>query len=237
MKKNSKSKVNTAKKAIIEKQYDRPGRPKYSPKFPKSKEWTFTDWMIANDIDTDSESKTFGKGPLCSMLTLRKAIERDMYFHKKGERIIAANRTQANPRSIIIAIRGITAESNSKKGLGRRALLFSLRAGKDTAVTAVTKVAKVAKEKTPISKSQTPTADKLDAIHAILATPEIIPSLTIPAVTITPEVVSVVTPAIVAEVTLVQVEVAPEAAAAFETNQAEATPEAIPVLETNLVNI
>ena len=106
MKKNSKSKVNTAKKAIIEKQYDRPGRPKYSPKFPKSKEWTFTDWMIANDIDTDSESKTFGKGPLCSMLTLRKAIERDMYFHKKGERFSSQDSPAMRSPSRRLSCRG-----------------------------------------------------------------------------------------------------------------------------------
>ena len=80
--------------------------------------------MEVNGIDIDPESKTFGKGPNCTMLTLRKAMERDMFYHKQGKRIVAANGTHANPRSTMLVVRGVTAEPNSESGLGRRATLY-----------------------------------------------------------------------------------------------------------------
>ena len=183
MKKNSKKQTNATK-------HDHPGRPRYTPVYPRTKEWTFTDWMEVNGIETNPDSAKFGKGPNCTMLTLRKNMERDMFFHKKGKRCVAANRTTANPRSIIVQVRGVTAEPNSKSGLGRRANLYALRSkgvtSKATPATSAPKATR--KAKAPASTSQTPTADALDKIHAALAAPEPTPSVTVPAVTITPEV-------------------------------------------------
>jgi hypothetical protein len=179
--------------------HSHPGRPKYMPKFPRSNEWTFTQFMEANDIETNPASKEFGKGPHCTMLTLRKFMKRDMWNVKgKGRNKVV----RACPNSVIVNVRGVTAEPNSESGLGRRANLYALRAkGVTSHVPAVKpvkatapKTAKVstAKVKTPRAvrtpKSQTPTADKLDAIHAILAQPSTpTPALTVPAVVIAPE--------------------------------------------------
>jgi hypothetical protein len=178
-------------------QHSHPGRPKYTPVYPRTKEWTFTDWMEANGIDINPNSKSFGKGPNCTMLTLRKAMERDMFFHKQGKRIVAANRTKANPRSTMLVVRGVTAEPNSESGLGRRATLYCLRAKgasvkhATVAPKASAKPAVKAKASAKIStKSQTPVSDALDKIHAALATPDPVPAtptLTVPAVTIAPE--------------------------------------------------
>lgn len=160
-----------------------PGRPKYAPKFPRSKEWTFTQFMEANGIEINSDSAKFGKGPNCTMLTLRKYMARDN--QKKGH-------------SEIVSVRGVTAEPNSESGLGRRANLYALRSkGVTPHVPAVKpvkvstpKTAKVKTPRTPKSTSQTPTADALDRIHAMLATPDPVtpvPALTVPVVTIAPE--------------------------------------------------
>jgi hypothetical protein len=175
--------------------HSHPGRPKYAPKFPRSNEWTFTQFMEANDIETNPDSAKFGKGPNCTMLTLRKFMKRDMWIVKgKGRNKVV----RARPNSLIVNVRGVTAEPNSESGLGRRANLYALRAkGVTSHVPAVKpvkatapKVAKVKvarKARTPKSTSQTPTADVLDKIHAALATPEPAPALTVPAVTIAPE--------------------------------------------------
>lgn len=101
--------------------HDGPGRPKFIPAFPRSNEWTFTDFMEANDINTKADSKDFGKGPKCTMLTLRKFMKRDMWVGK-GKTL------RRNPRSLIVQLDGVTSEPNSKTGLGRRANLYSLRA-------------------------------------------------------------------------------------------------------------
>jgi hypothetical protein len=202
-------------------QHSHPGRPKYTPVYPRTKEWTFTDWMEANGIDINPDSKSFGKGPNCTMLTLRKAMERDMFFHKQGKRIVAANRTTANPRSLMLVVRGVTAEPNSESGLGRRATLYCLRA-KGASVKHATVAPR--KARTPKATSQTPTSDALDKIHAALAapTPELAPAaVTIPAVTIAPAPAPEAAPAPVAETPAP----APEAAPA-----PVATP--APVLET-----
>lgn len=192
MKKSKEKQTGTAIK------YEHPGRPKYSPKWPTRKEFTFQDILEANGVQTDSKSKNYGKGPSCSLLTIRKGLERDMYFHKPGKPLIAANRTRVNPRSEVCLIHGVTAEPESESGLGRRAMLYCLRVNKDTVSKSAPKVkvakpAKVAKvqgtakrkyTRKVTSTSQTPTADKLDAIHAALSAPE--PSMTVPAVKIEP---------------------------------------------------
>jgi hypothetical protein len=163
--------------------HDHPGRPKYTPVYPRTKEWTFTDWMEANGIDINPESKTFGKGPNCTMLTLRKNMKRDMFIlDGKGRKV------RARPTSIMIQVSGVTAEPNSESGLGRRATLYALRA-KGAGVKHVAATPKVTKTSTKTStKSQTPTSDALDRIHAALAAPEPAPAaVTVPAVTIAPE--------------------------------------------------
>jgi hypothetical protein len=199
-KQNTMSKKNKNTNTAVK--HENPGRPKYIPAFPRSKEWTFTDWMEANGINTNPDSKDFGKGPKCTMLTLRKHLERDMYFHKEGKRPIAENRTKANPRSTVLILKDVTSEPNSDSGLGRRAYLYSLRA------TASVKRATTTKTTDKPSKSQTPTADALDKIKAaLLDTPSTAP-VTVPAVTITPEAPSVpetvpVTPLVTETVPLV----------------------------------
>ena len=193
--------------------HSHPGRPKYAPKFPRSNEWTFTQFMEANDIETNPDSAKFGKGPNCTMLTLRKFMKRDMWIVKgKGRNKVV----RARPNSLIVNVRGVTAEPNSESGLGRRANLYALRSKGVTSHAPAVKPVKAStpkavkaprKARTPKSTSQTPTADTLDKIHDILAQPSTpTPALTVPAVTIAPEVpapapapVAVEAPAPVAE--------------------------------------
>lgn len=224
MKKNSKSKTSTVT-------YDHPGRPRHTLKWPKSKQFTFGNIMDANGCDT-RPGKNYGKAldkKGCTMLTIRKNMEVDMYFHKPGQPLTAKNRTRVNPRSQVCLIEGVTAEPDSESGLGRRALLFCLRVNKDSIVKPSVKTPKATKAprktRTPASTSQTPTADVLDKIHADLAAP--VPALTVPAVTITPEVTPApapeVTPAPVAETP------APAPVATESANAETATPVAAPV--------
>ncbi len=161
------SKKNKTKSTAVK--YENPGRPKYQPVFPRSKQFSFIDLKEVN--------------PETTVLTLRKYIERDRYFHKPGSRPIAKTRTKANPKSVLILIDGETCEPNSKSGLGRRGLLYSLRANAD--------VKRATSTKTPKTKvvSQTPTADALDKIHAALAAPSA--PVTVEAVTIKTEVAPV----------------------------------------------
>jgi hypothetical protein len=198
--KSKNSKKNIAK-------HDGPGRPKYTPKFPRSNEWTFTQFMEVNGIETNSDSAKFGKGPNCTMLTLRKFMKRDMNILDKKGKIV-----RANPRSLVVNVRGVTAEPNSESGLGRRANLYALRSKGVTshapAKTVAPKATKAPrKTRTPASTSQTPTADALDKIHAALAAPDPAPAVTVPAVTITPEVTPA--PAPVAETPAPAPEAAP----------------------------
>lgn len=174
--------------------HESPGRPKYQPVFPRSKEWTFTDWMEANGIETNPGSKNFGKGPNCTMLTLRKHLERDMYFHKEGKPLIAKFRTKANPKSNIVILKDVTSEPNSDSGLGRRAYLYSLRA--NASVKRATKTTKT----TATSGDVSDATKQYEETKAILTAPTVI----VPAVTITPEVAPA--PAPVAET---QVEATP----------------------------
>ena len=118
------------------------------------------------------------------MLTCRKNLKNDMYILNPKTNAIV----RVNPRSEVVVIRGVTAEPNSERGLGRRADLFCLRVNKDSI-----KVPNISAKPATVkagTKSQTPTSDALDKIHAALAAPEPIPAaVTVPAVTIAPTVV------------------------------------------------
>lgn len=170
MKKNSRK----SKNVTAARKHDGPGRPKYEPVFPRTKEWSFTDFMEVNGININSNSKDFGKGPNCTMLTLRKFMARDA--KKMGH-------------SLIVKIKGVTSEPNSKDGLGRRAYLYSLRA------KANVKRASAPKSEAPAAADVvTPHDDVSDAtkryeeLKSILAVPTPAPAaVVIPAVTITPE--------------------------------------------------
>jgi len=63
---------------------NKPSRSKYGPRFPSTEEWTFTDFLKANGISVNHQSKEFGKGPNCTMLTLRKWMARDAALKDKS---------------------------------------------------------------------------------------------------------------------------------------------------------
>ena len=185
MKKNSKKQIGSTK-------HEHPGRPKYAPKFPKRAEFTFIQFMETNDIETNPASKKYGKGPNCTMLTLRKFLTRDA--KKLG-------------RSELFRVRGVTAEPNSADGLGRRGYLYSVRAGVKAA-----KAPRKVKSAPVVKAAKAPKAPKAPAdlsaatktyedIKAILAAPspaiapEVPASVTVPAVTIAPEPTPVEAPA------------------------------------------
>jgi hypothetical protein len=170
MKKNSRKQTNATK-------HDGPGRPKYTPCFPRSKEWTFTDFMEVNGINTNSNSKEFGKGPNCTMLTLRKFMARD---------------AKRMGKSLIFKVKDVTSEPNSKDGLGRRAYLYSLRANANVKRgSASPKVSTPRKAKAATAAAApsdvSDSTKRYEEIKAILATPTPAPAaVTVPAVTIAP---------------------------------------------------
>ena len=144
------------------------GRPAYAPIFPRTDEWTFEDWCHVNGVETNRNNKKYGKGPNCSMLTLRKALERDMNLHSAETGEV----TRANPRSTIVLVKGVTADPKSKKGLGRRALVYSLRSKAKAVRKATTVEVPATASDTPIANaSDTPTADAYEATKAALLTP------------------------------------------------------------------
>jgi len=214
--------------------HDHPGRPRYEMKFPRSAEWTFTQLMAANGVCTDKNAtmevpskrkngkprtvNLFGKGPKCSLLTLRKNLEHDMYLHVEGKPCISKYRTRVNPRSMVVEVKGVTAEPDSESGLGRRAGLFRLRS-----VPAKDHADDKAPSKAPRKVSiKTTVAETIEAAKAILAEPAAV-------VTIAPapapvEPVIPVAPAPVAEVP------APAPAPEVEVNLANETV-AAPVAE------
>ena len=188
--KNNKKQTRTVK-------HDHPGRPKYLLKYPTRKEFMFIDILEANGVETNPKSARYGKGPNCSMLTIRKGLKRDMYILDDKGKV-----KRVNPRSQVVLIHGVTAEPDSESGLGRRALVYCLRVNKDNVSKAAPKdnavVAPKAarKTRTPKDASQTPTSDALDAIHKALVTPDPVSipvppavepvALTVPVVTIVP---------------------------------------------------
>ena len=200
--------------------HNSPGRPKYTPIFPRTKEWTFTDLMEVNGIDTNSDHKNFGKGPDCTMLTLRKFMARDS--KKLG-------------RSMIFKVRGVTCEPNSNTGLGRRAYLYSLRA--NAAVKRAAAAPSTPRKAKSVEANGTPATDVSDATKqyedlknsllapspvlvapvlepAIIEPATVIPeAVIIPAVTIAPEAPIPAPAPVVPEAPAPVAEVAPEVAA------------------------
>ena len=180
MKNKSKKQINTAK-------HNHPGRPRHILALPSREEFVFQDICKVN--------------PDCSLLTCRKGLKRDMYIlHPKTNKIL-----RVNPRSRVCLVKGVTSEPNSTTGLGRRALVYCLRVNKGSVSKPAAPKAAVAPKttapkavRTPRApKSQTPTADTLDLIHAALAAPDPVAlaapvieqapvALTVPAIVIAP---------------------------------------------------
>jgi hypothetical protein len=104
-----------------------PGRPKYEIKWPRGK-FTFTDLEIENGVNPKT-----GKGKNCTTLTLRKGLRRDQ-----------AKRNQ----SMIVCLKDILAEPNSKKGMGRKQLVYAPRSIADKCATQPS-VPRKAKTSTP----------------------------------------------------------------------------------------
>lgn len=200
--------MKTNKKQGVAAVHEHPGRPRYEMKFPRGAEWTFTQLMAVNGVETDKGSKKFGKGDNCTMLTLRKNLKHDM-FRLDGK---------VNSRSLVLEVKGVTAEPDSALGLGRRATLFRLRAiptvkakvVKAKVVKATVIKAKVVKAK---SKAKTSPTAKYEATKAAL--------FALPETTI---VTAPVAPAPVAETPAPAPEVEIPIA-----NEAPAAPEAAPV--------
>lgn len=91
-----------------------PGRPRYEPIIPKTK-FTFRRFEEINGV------KPNGRGPNCTRLTLRKFMDKDMYYHnKKG------HRAQLNPKSKIVLL-DMQLPADSKTGKGRKQLVYCLR--------------------------------------------------------------------------------------------------------------
>lgn len=143
--------------------HDHPGRPMYQPKFPRSKEWTFMAFMTINGVNVDHGSKDFGKGPNCTMLTLRKWLTRDKARKGKSE---------------VVIVDGVTADPESESGLGRRACVYRLRSETPKDHSGDKATSKPRKVKT--SGTSAEVSKMVADAHAILAEPT-------PAVVITPE--------------------------------------------------
>jgi len=140
--------------------YEHPGRPRYQTVYPEALTWTFKDLMKANGVETNPDSENYGRGPRCTLLTLRKGIEADRFFHREGAPLTEANRTGPNPDSVVCVVEGMTADPDSARGLGRRAVVFCLRVnlGKvNTAAKAAAKPAAKAAAK-PVAKGANPAA-------------------------------------------------------------------------------
>jgi len=104
-----------------------PGRPAYEPKFPRSLEWVFADFMEANEVNPKT-----GKGPKCSKLTLTKNLDRDMYHPiESGKNKGKPDRNRPRKNSLVVKS-DKTREPNSERGLGRKTFVFYLRAKQDS---------------------------------------------------------------------------------------------------------
>lgn len=187
----SKNKRNS--KATKATKYDHPGRPMYDPSFPRTKEFTFTDFEIANGVNPKT-----GKGKECTTLTLRKWLKRDKA--KVGH-------------SVLVRIKGVTADPMSKKGLGRRAYLYSLRSKVNATRTP--------KAATPAPSDVSEATKSYEATKAALLSDTSVP-VTAPAPEPTPE----VTPTPAPETAPVEA-VAETAPVANETPAPAPQPEAV----------
>ena len=163
VKKTDKPATKSKVKKVLGITHEHPGRPRYEMKFPRGAEWTFTQLMAANGVETDKSSKRFGKGEKCSMLTLRKNL--DFFLYAKTANGKVSKRKGLDPKSVVVIVEGVTAEPDSSTGLGRRATLYRLRH--------------------PAVKVKDTTAKMVADAKAILAEPSV-------AVTIVPEVIPAV---------------------------------------------
>lgn len=129
-----------------------PGRPMYNPVIPRGK-FTIAEFCEANGVNPKT-----GKGKACSKLTLIKFLGR-----KQG-------------KALIVRVKGETANPNSKKGLGRKAFLYTRRAG-----VTVPKATAAPVKQTRTRKATAPTATSdYEATKSALLAPT-------PAVVITPD--------------------------------------------------
>ena len=101
-----------------------PGRPAYKVKWPYGK-FTFNQLCLANGVAIEGAKK--GKGKDCTALTLRKALDRDMYHpFESGKNKGKPNKNSPNRKSLIVET-DETRNPNSEKGLGRKAFVFIRR--------------------------------------------------------------------------------------------------------------
>lgn len=148
MNKNKSTSKSTTSTAKVSKKG--PGRPQYQIKWPTGK-FTFTDLEIENGVNPDT-----GKGKDCTTLTLRKGLKRDQ--GKRGY-------------SLIVLLKGVLAEPNNKKGLGRKQLVYARRTVADKFVAKPAKPA-TKEVKTPAPrKAKKVSAPKSD-VTVDVATPQ-----------------------------------------------------------------
>ena len=133
-----------------------PGRPKYIPAWPTKKEWTFTDFMVANGIDPVTK-----KGGKCTILTLRKYLDADMYTETGN----------ARSSSAVILVKGKLGEPTAPSGLGRKPLVYQLRA-KVSAAKPSTKTQKVVTAVKVSTNPESTTADYEAQKAALLGEPK-----------------------------------------------------------------
>ena len=117
-----------------------PGRPKYTPVIPKGR------FTMATLCEANGVSLKTGKGKICSRLTLIKFIARD---------------AKRNGQSLIMRLKDMVTEPNSKDGMGRKPFVYQSR----------TKSPAVKTTRKPATKSTAPknTAEYEAAKAAILA--------------------------------------------------------------------
>lgn len=101
-----------------------PGRPAYAVKYPYGK-FTFNQLCELNGVSTKGVNK--GKGKNCTALTLRKALDRDM-FHVDAKDSTKVDKTKPRRNSEIVLVKNETREPNSNEGLGRKAFVYIRRA-------------------------------------------------------------------------------------------------------------
>jgi hypothetical protein len=111
MSKNTKSVKSVKSEKTVKTVKVGPGRPKYEPLFPRTNKWTFNQFCEVNGINLET-----GKGPDCSVLTLRKFLKRDMF----------SNSGRVRSNSLVIDT-GELAPPSSDTGLGRKSKLLQLR--------------------------------------------------------------------------------------------------------------
>ena len=194
-----------------------PGRPQYQMLIPSGK-FTFTDLEIANGVNPKT-----GKGKRCTTLTLRKNLKKDMYIlDKKGE--IA----RTNPNSLIVLLKDILAEPDSKSGLGRKQLVYIRRSQLNRAGKSNSNARKSRKQAADVAVNVgvSQATQDYEATKAALLAPDPVPAVTItpaPAVVETAtatEAIPVAAPVSVAETPAPEAVVAETAAVAAEATKA-----------------